>query len=138
RLQDVVAATDDFRAMLAAVDRTVQVLEEYRRQQPERAEELREIQDFLRWLKQENFVFLGYREYETVVENGTVLLRVTPGSGLGILRKEGTSSWAQGIPISEVPDELRARVVEGPLLIITKTNAESTVHRRSRMDYIGV
>src|SRR5690606_28138172 len=26
----------------------------------------------------------------------------------------------------------------GPMLVISKTNAESTVHRRARMDYIGV
>ena len=33
---------------------------------------------------------------------------------------------------------MRERALAGPVLIISKTNAESTVHRRARMDYIGV
>ncbi len=138
RLLDVVAATDDFEEMLDAVDRTVQVLDRYRQTNGGRNSELREVQDLLRWLKQENFVFLGYREYETVIDDGVVKLRVTPGSGRGILRKEDRSMWGPGVPLAEVPEELRSRVVEGPLLITSKTNSESTVHRRSRMDYIGV
>jgi glutamate dehydrogenase len=33
---------------------------------------------------------------------------------------------------------MRMLAEQGPLLVITKTNAEATVHRRARMDYIGV
>ena len=40
--------------------------------------------------------------------------------------------------MSELPPEMRERALSGPMLIISKTNAESTVHRRARMDYIGV
>src|SRR5690606_2199546 len=58
--------------------------------------------------------------------------------GLGILREEGRSAWANGRRLDEVSEPLRRRVLEGPLLVTSKTNAESTVHRRARMDYIGV
>jgi glutamate dehydrogenase len=63
---------------------------------------------------------------------------VEPSSGLGILRDEAQSKWARGVPLPELSEELRNRVIAGPTLITSKTNAESTVHRRARMDYIGV
>ncbi len=34
--------------------------------------------------------------------------------------------------------DLRPRIEDGDLLVFSKTNAYSTVHRRARMDYIGV
>jgi glutamate dehydrogenase len=40
--------------------------------------------------------------------------------------------------MSELDPKLREVFESGPVLIISKTNAESTVHRRARMDYIGV
>ena len=40
--------------------------------------------------------------------------------------------------IGELAPNLRERVLGGPLLIVSKTNRESTVHRRVRMDHIGV
>jgi glutamate dehydrogenase len=138
RLGDVVAATDDFQAMLGALGRTARAVGAHRAVEPGRSAELQEVEDFLRWLAEENFVFLGYREYEAVMEADPPILRVRPGSGLGILRREDQSMWSPGVPLSAVPEELRRRILDGPLLITTKTNAESTVHRRARMDYIGV
>jgi glutamate dehydrogenase len=138
RLQNVVAATDDFRAMLGQVGETTRSLEEYAHRFPERAAEMREVADFLRWLKEGNFVFLGYRAYDIEPGPQGPALAVEPGSGLGILRHEEESAWARSVPLEEVPEELRRRVVGGPTLIVSKTNAESPIHRRARMDYIGV
>ncbi len=55
-----------------------------------------------------------------------------------MLRDESDSTFAQPVPLSEVEEGQRSLIEQGPLLIISKTNAESTVHRRARMDYIGV
>ena len=85
-----------------------------------------------------NFVFLGYREYDLVEATGGRALVVAPGSGLGILSKEDWSSHHRPTPLAAIPEALRARVEDGELLIYSKTNAMSTVHRRARMDYIGV
>ena len=42
---------------------------------------------FLRWLSDDHFIFLGYREYEyTQDDEGTDLVVVTPSTGLGLLR----------------------------------------------------
>ena len=51
-------------------------------------DEVREAVDFLAWLLRGNFVLLGAREYE--IRDGMVRLR--PGSGLGILADEDSSS----------------------------------------------
>jgi glutamate dehydrogenase len=137
RLGDVIAATEDFQAMLSALAQAAASVHELAHSVPNRAEELNEVADFLRWLRNGNFVFLGYRAYD-ILETDDTLLRVESGSGLGILRDEARSTYADGVPLSELPEALQRRVAAGPTLIVSKANAESTVHRRARMDYIGV
>ncbi len=102
------------------------------------AEELQEYAAFIEWLDQDNFVFLGYREYEVLDRDGGLSLQVRAGSGLGILENEATSGYERPVPVSQLPARLRARVTGGRLLVVTKTNSEATVHRPRRMDYIGV
>ncbi|CAA9342976.1 MAG: NAD-specific glutamate dehydrogenase, large form [uncultured Gemmatimonadetes bacterium] len=134
RLSDVVEATRDFHAMLAALDEATQAMAGYAARGDERAREYGEYVEFLRWLREGNFVFLGFRGYDLRDE----VLSVTAGSGLGILADTESSAYAGGKPLGELPEELRARVVGGPLLVVSKANRESTVHRRARMDYVGV
>jgi glutamate dehydrogenase len=138
RLRDVVAATDDFAAMRGAVERIRSEIAAFAARHPERSAEFEEIEEFLRWLGLDNFVFLGFRGYDIADHDGEMRLQVEPGSGLGILREEGHSAWSDGVPLNQLSDQLRRRVVGGPLLIINKTNAEATVHRRTRMDYVGI
>ena len=61
-----------------------------------------------------------------------------PGSGLGILRDEKGSSFSAPGSSRQLPAKLLRRVQSGELLIISKTNRQSTVHRRVRMDDIAV
>lgn len=140
RLVDVVRATDDFPKMVKALDRTVTSLAEQSQKLPHRKGEFEEIQAFLRWLRDGAFVFLGYRGYDLVGDPQTEerMVKVEPGSGLGILRDERESRFAEGVKVSTLPGDFRRLIDEGPTLIISKTNAASTVHRRVRMDYIGV
>lgn len=139
RLQDVIHATDDFGPMIDAANDVVAQLAEGAKALPERSEEIGEIQDFVRWLRDGGFVFLGYRGYDLVdVEGAGRGIVVEQGSGLGLLRDEGSSRFATPVPLSELRGVYREQAEHGPVLIINKTNAESTVHRRVRMDYIGV
>jgi glutamate dehydrogenase len=137
-LADVIAATRDFPAMKSALDETIADVELDCERLPARRRELEEVREFLLWMREGNFVFLGYRGYEIGAGEAEPVLRVSSGSGLGILGNEQRSAYTSGVPLSELSDSLRRRVTGGPLLIISKTNAESTVHRRSRMDYIGI
>ncbi|MCA1791723.1 MAG: NAD-glutamate dehydrogenase, partial [Thioalkalivibrio sp.] len=139
RLQDVVRATDDFSSMIGALDQVLSDLEAHADVARDRIGELDEIRDFLAWLRDRGFVFLGYRAYDFVPQDdGDKLVIVEPGSGLGVLRNEAESRFASGVPLSKLDRGMRRLAEHGPILIISKTNAESTVHRRARMDYIGV
>ncbi|HEX2080327.1 MAG TPA: NAD-glutamate dehydrogenase [Longimicrobium sp.] len=138
RLADVVEATSDFAAMVDRVEETAREVEEYAARFPDRAEEFREDAELLRWLERGNFVFLGYREYVVEGEGEGEVVSLRPGSGLGILRDPSSSAYQQPVPVKEMDDDLRSRLFHGPVLVVSKTNAEATVHRRARMDYVGV
>ncbi|GIH04615.1 NAD-glutamate dehydrogenase [Rhizocola hellebori] len=89
--------------------------------------------ELLRWLADDHFTFLGYREYELAHENEHELIRAIPGTGLGILRAEQDNSRM----LSSMTPEAHQKALEKRLLIITKANSRSTVHRSAYLDYIG-
>ena len=138
RLQDVIRVTDDFHPMIDALNGTVVELAECVGALPDLREELEEVQAFLRWIRDGAFVFLGYREYDIVELDGGRAIVVQPGSGLGVLRNEAESQFAEPVLVSEADPSTRDLVMGGPHLVITKTNTRSTVHRLTRMDYIGI
>ncbi|MFB6240375.1 MAG: hypothetical protein ABEJ46_02225, partial [Gemmatimonadota bacterium] len=139
RLEKVRLATDDFDRMLEASHDVSRDLDEMREFFPWRSAELEEMQQFLEWLRDGNFVFLGYREYELLGgADGGRRVAVREGSGLGILRDESESRYTEPVPVDELDPDLQARLLGGPLLIFSKTNSISPVHRNARMDYIGI
>jgi glutamate dehydrogenase len=101
-------------------------------------EEVSGTVDFLDWLLQLNFVLLGYREYDLLDLPEGRAIRATEGSGLGILSDVSRSTFADVTPLDSLPSYVRQRIEDGDLLVISKTKAYSTVHRRARMDYVGV
>jgi glutamate dehydrogenase len=142
-LQDVILATDDYRAMrdqLHSLNYQLRHLREVSAQSYHRdqAQNLEDYIAFLEWLDDDNFVFLGYREYDIIDVNGEAHLQVNAPSALGILRKLEDSAYCDPVPLADIPEGLRDRVVSGAPLIVTKANAESTVHRPARLDYIGL
>ena len=137
-LADVVEATSDFAAMKAQAEENARVVESYAVRFPDRAEEFHEQARFLRWLMDGNFVFLGYREYAVGGEGDEATIGVAPGSGLGILRDASSSAYQAPVPVRHMDPELRGRLMDGPVLTVAKANREATVHRRVRMDYVGV
>src|SRR4051795_13399838 len=97
-------------------------------------EEVSETVAFLRWLLDESFIFLGARDYE--VSDGQI--RVVHGSGLGLLADCDDSAYAKPVALDSLEPDLRDRIEHGDLLIVSKSNRLSPVHRHARMDYIGV
>ncbi len=139
-LEDVVLATRDYHALRTKAGDIAQYLESLseQSQSAERKEELLESASFMRWLQDDNYVFLGYREYDIFSKDNVPHLQVKVASGLGLLSKMDESAYQQSVPLSDIPEGLRERVTGGRTLVVTKTNAESTVHRPARMDYIGI
>jgi len=95
---------------------------------------LAEAREFLRWAASDHFTFLGYREYEVVKLGSGEVLRGVKDSGIGLLRGHDDSKPR---PLTSLPAHNKQRAT-GDVLILTKTNARSTVHRPGYMDYIGV
>src|SRR5262249_3572446 len=89
--------------------------------------------ELLRWLADDHFTFLGYREYRFAEKDGQQVLRAVMGTGLGILRQDPAGARV----LSTMSPEAYAKVLEKRLLIITKANSRSTVHRNAYLDYIG-
>ena len=139
RLGDVVRVTDDFTPMLEALETVLAEMRDRARENGQHAAEIAEIRAFLEWLRDGAFVFLGYRAYDLIAdEGGRTNVVVVSGSGLGILRNEARSRFAEAVPLAGAPAATRTLVESGPMLVVSKTNAESTVHRRARMDSIGI
>jgi len=133
-LGDVRLAVQDWQPMRQRV-RDI-VAEVQSRPSPEPPDDVAENVAFLQWLGDDNFTLLGCRDYELVQENGEDTLRRVAGSGLGILR--GAAEAGASATFAALPAELRSRAREPKLLVISKSNARSTVHRPGYMDYLGI
>ncbi|MCP5143661.1 MAG: NAD-glutamate dehydrogenase [Gammaproteobacteria bacterium] len=133
-LRDVSFAVNDWQAMLGRMQAVIADINAA--PPPVDADELAEGVTFLEWLTAGHFTFLGCRDYELVQENGDDVLRIVTDSGYGILREmpgqEVSTSFAT------LPQEIRERARVRELLIVTKSNSRSTVHRPVYMDYVGV
>ncbi len=132
-LRDVELATEDWEPMRS---RAREIVAEMRSAPPVgiSPDEAAEAAMLLSWLADDNFTFLGYREYDLAGEPGDEQLRSVPTSGLGILRNERRESAS----FNRLPPRSRARAREKTVLVITKANSRSTVHRTSYLDYIGI
>jgi glutamate dehydrogenase len=106
-----------------------------RRHLPVDAEGRKEIEDFLRWVADDHFTFFGYRQYQVEKQGRQEVLVALPDTGLGLLRGKSDS---QPRPLKSLAAHGQSTSGAGNALILTKTNARSTVHRPGYMDYIGV
>jgi len=95
-----------------------------------------EAQAFLRWMNDDHFTFLGYREYTVETQNDQQVLVAQHHTGLGLMRKR--SRFPQRPIKGLAAQELNTSAGLDDALIVTKTNARSPVHRSGYMDYIGV
>src|SRR4051794_9016745 len=137
RLTDVVEATRDFRAMVDELERVRGAVAGYVRRFADHARDYGEVLEFLGWLRQGNFVFLGYRAYEITGAGGEAAVRVEPGSGLGILAGEERSRYAHPRPLAELEGDLRARLTGGPPLLGSKGKRVAPRHPPSRVGHRG-
>jgi len=133
-LGDVREAVDDWRAMRAKMHEVADDLG--KRALPYTPDEVREATEFLHWVADDHFTFMGYREYEVVPGEGDEVLRTVEGSGLGILRAAERSLAPRSLRTLVASELPRSGATDA--IILTKTNARSPIHRAGYMDYIGV
>ncbi len=90
---------------------------------------------FLDWIEINHFTFIAYCSCRSDGSNGGAELHIDRESMLGIFRDavQGEQRARQAIPVFGIPlDSVES------LLLITKSNARSTVHRPAYMDFVGI
>jgi len=88
--------------------------------------------DFLRWLEDRHFTFLGARDYDLKRDGDVVSLVAKPETGLGILR--GPVQTLETV----LPPEAVALLESNELVLVTKAMTRATVHRPAWLDYVAV
>ncbi len=139
----VTAVTDDFTAMRGKAREIANALSKAIADAgslrfPDSASAIAEYAEFMRWIDAENFVYLGYREYEVYEEGGREFARIRGNSRLGILRDVDSSRFAQPVAVEALPAKILDQMAGVPLLLVAKANTESPIQRSGMMDYIGL
>ncbi len=134
-LNDVRACVTDWRAMRARVEEAIKTLNS--NPPPLPIDDVAEASQFLQWLCADNFTFLGLREYR-FSPNSDALDDISTGEGLGILRDPDVKVLRRGTEMVVMTPEIREFMREPTVLIVIKANVSSRVHRRVRMDYVGI
>ncbi|MEM0898671.1 MAG: NAD-glutamate dehydrogenase domain-containing protein, partial [Pseudomonadota bacterium] len=129
-------ATEDWPSM---VDRLNEIVAEWRDGVlPAKRGDVNEAIGFLEWLRDDNFVLLGMREFDfSGGEKRGKLVRADK-QPLGILRDENLRVLIHdGQPVTTTP-QVREFLTGRNLLLVAKANSKSIVHRRTYLDYIGI
>ncbi|MGB0934853.1 MAG: NAD-glutamate dehydrogenase, partial [Alphaproteobacteria bacterium] len=102
------------------------------------ADQVAEVIDFLQWIDNDHFTFLGYREYDLTSRKKFFEATPKENTGLGILRSQNNQDigvFYHGVPVSA--STMRYIFRTDPI-VVTKTTRVSTVHRAVPMDSITV
>jgi glutamate dehydrogenase len=135
-LGDVHLANRDWAAMREKLREAQAHLESARTDIP--AQEMRTYCDFLDYLHENNFTFLGYREYQfTEGAEGEITSATTPGASLGVLHDGVTPAYINE-KTESLPAGLQAVRRNLPPVAVSKTNRVASVHRRVPMDAVAV
>jgi glutamate dehydrogenase len=133
-LAEVRVCVQDWQPMLARIRAVIAELRESPPPLP--VDEIAEAIHFLEWIAEDNFTFLGARDF-AFTATGDVL-EPDFATSLGLLRSRDVGAlqrWNE--PLAMTP-EIRAFLEEPKLLIVTKSTVRSPVHRRVPLDYIGI
>jgi glutamate dehydrogenase len=130
-LADVRRACGDWMRMRQAVLKLCSVIG--RKPPPLPADVIAESRALLQYMEAHHFSFLGLRESRLRRTRGGPVLEPVPGSALGLLRHSLPGTPDSGLLTANIRRALRSP----GMLIITKGNHRSTVHRPGYLDYIG-
>ena len=103
-------------------------------------EEIAEARAFLAWLEDNQFTFLGYQEFDFEVNGDDGALRsvLCRDTCLGILRDTAVQVFEVFNDLAALPPEVSDFIREPKVLLVSKTNRRSRVHRSAHMDAVGV
>ncbi|WP_332060037.1 NAD-glutamate dehydrogenase [Bartonella sp. CB74] len=134
-LEQVNAAVQDWKPMLKQVEKHIHAyqtnLPSSYKQEGEKAIE------FLNWLMDNNFIFLGMRAYNFIKDQEPTKAFTVSDIELGILT-DASIRIIGDARVEEPPQEILSFMESDKLLIVTKANSRSKIHRPVWLDYIGL
>lgn len=135
-LKDVRLAVQDWQPMRARLDAVIEEITKSKLPLPK--EEVTEVADFLRWINDDHFTFLGYREYSFAGENDNITYHIKDEAGLGVLRDPNVRVFEGMRNLDALPPDVRTFLTQPKLVLVTKANLRSTVHRNVHLDTFGI
>ncbi|WP_019219330.1 NAD-glutamate dehydrogenase [Bartonella florencae] len=134
-LEQVNAAVKDWQPMLEEVKKHIHAyqtgLPSNYKQEGEKAIE------FLNWLMDDNFIFLGMRTYNFLKNQEPTKSFTASNIELGILT-DASIRIIGDASVEEPPQEILSFMESDNLFIVTKANSRSKIHRPVWLDYIGL
>jgi glutamate dehydrogenase len=131
-LDDVQTVVDDFDPMRIRVGELIEELTTTAAHVPEVSESL----EFLRWIYNGYFTFLGCAEFDLVEGDSELYLREQTESRLGLLQKYGGDTREEAI--QKLSPGVVALYQGDDILTFTKSSRRSRVHRDVYSDYLVV
>jgi glutamate dehydrogenase len=139
---DVAVVNADFLAMRAKMEDASTALAGLKATHGRTSGEIIEARAFLSWLSDENFTYLGARDYTFPTDADGRLAAEEPlvdeASGLGILRDPARNVLSRGAEPTMLAPTIRAFINEPSPIMVAKASFVSRVHRRNYADYVGV
>ncbi len=104
---------------------------------PKKRSTLTEAKEFLSWVGDNHFTFMGYRYYEVKSVRGDILLTPVPEDSYGLKKVRDKKQHEYFLSILPRPAQKMA-LNHTDVIIVSKTSTLSTVHRPAYIDYIGI
>ncbi|WP_016954989.1 NAD-glutamate dehydrogenase [Catenovulum agarivorans] len=117
-------------------DKCLQIIEELKNLPKQVAKhQVDEAKQFLSWMADGKYTFMGYRQYKLDAVKGDHSLARLNDTSLGLMKN---SSGKDVRLLSEMPGSAKTQALSHDLMVMTKTNRKSQVHRPAYMDYVGI
>ena len=132
-VSDISLTVTDWKAMKDKLNETISIVKKssYKCSKQEHTDCL----EFLNWLKDDNFTFMGYRSYDMKTLEGDISLAAQHKTSLGLMKQ---SQGKDERLLSQLGEEAREIALGNNILVLTKSNSRSRVHRPALLDYIGI
>ncbi|MEJ6059850.1 NAD-glutamate dehydrogenase [Aliivibrio salmonicida] len=132
-LEDIRRVVNEWKPMSEKLTEVIVELES--NPSPIGKDQVNESIQFLAWLQDHNFTLMGYKNFDLVAIEGDYELTPTAETGLGLFSLD---SRIHATKLSDMPSSARAAAKKSDLLILTKSNTKSRIHRPAYTDYIGI
>ena len=93
-----------------------------------------DLNSFLHWLSQDNFVFLGHYVFPLAEVSKNNL----DNNALGVLRKNDSQLSLRNSELKSINKELTTFIADNSPLLVSKSNLKSTIHRHDYYDQINI